>query len=99
MFEREFIFAYLTSSTMYSEAEEFITAVQDGVFHTSSYAKHVLGMPLADIHCRSCKIYEKTVMHLLSACPRYALTLYIDRPDMALKMLHYHIKPEYEVGD
>ncbi|GJQ65667.1 hypothetical protein Trydic_g7755 [Trypoxylus dichotomus] len=67
----ELSFSYLTSPTLYSETERYITAVQDGVVHTLAYAKRVLGMPLEDTRCRACRTHEETVMHLLSACPRH----------------------------
>ncbi|GJQ73154.1 hypothetical protein Trydic_g1781 [Trypoxylus dichotomus] len=80
----ELSFSYLTSPTLYPETEGYITAVQDGVFHTMAYAKRVLGMPLGDTRCTACRTHEETVMHLLSACPRYAPTLYTDRHNMAV---------------
>ncbi|GJQ83037.1 hypothetical protein Trydic_g15851 [Trypoxylus dichotomus] len=42
-------------------------------------------MPLGDTHCRAYRTHEETVMHLLSACPRYDPTLYMDRHNMALR--------------
>ncbi|GJQ79579.1 hypothetical protein Trydic_g16423 [Trypoxylus dichotomus] len=95
----ELSFSYLTSPTLYLETEGYITAVQNGMFHTLAYAKRVLRMPLGDTRCRACRTHEETVMHLLSACPRYAPTLYTDRHNMALKVLYYHLRHEYKIDE
>ncbi|GJQ88279.1 hypothetical protein Trydic_g3761 [Trypoxylus dichotomus] len=97
----ELSFSYLTSPTptLNSETEGFITAVQDGVFHTLAYAKRVPEMPLGDTRCRACRTHEETVMHLLSACPRYAPTLYTDRHNMTLKVLYYRLRHEYKIDE
>ncbi|GJQ81357.1 hypothetical protein Trydic_g20567 [Trypoxylus dichotomus] len=56
-------------------------------------------MPLGDTRCRACRTHEETVMHLLSACPQYAPTLYTDRHNMALKVLYYHLRHEYKIDE
>ncbi|GJQ81367.1 hypothetical protein Trydic_g20577 [Trypoxylus dichotomus] len=80
----ELSFSYLTSPTPYSETEGYITAVQDGVFHTLAYAKRVFGVPLEDTRCGACRAHEETVMHLLSAYPRTTTQLPHNKPDLVI---------------
>ncbi|GJQ86987.1 hypothetical protein Trydic_g12573 [Trypoxylus dichotomus] len=68
-----------------SETEGYIIAVQDDVFYS--------------FRCRACRTHEETVMHLLSACPRYASTLYTDRHNMALQVLYYHLRHQYKIDE
>ena len=38
-------------------------------------------------------------MHLLSACPTYAITSYIHRHNAALRVLYYHLRHSYRIDE
>ena len=90
-------FAFLKSSSLRSETEGFMTAIQDGVFHSLQYRATILKLPTANTRCRACKRDVETTMHLLSACTRYLPTLYISRHDAALKVLYFALRHGYGI--
>ena len=90
-------FAFLKSSRLRSETEGYITAVQDGVFHSLRYRAVILKLPTVSTRCRACKKDEETTMHLLSACTKYLPTLYISRHDAALKVLYFALRHGYGI--
>lgn len=88
-------FAFLRGSKLRSETEGFITAIQDGVFHTQKYRATILKLPTISTKCRACGRDDETTMHLLAACKKYLPTLYIQRHDAALKVLYFHLRHSY----
>ena len=92
-------FAFLRSAGLKSETEGFIMACQDGVFNTLVYRRRVMGMEVPDVSCRACRRAPETVMHLLSACPTYAVSAYIQRHNAALRVLYYHLRHSYEIDE
>ena len=92
-------YAFLRSPGLRSETEGYITAVQDGVYHSRAYRKRVMGMRLNDLTCTACRKTEETTFHLLAACSTYARTRYIERHDAALKVLYYHLRHKYGIDE
>lgn len=89
-------FAFLKSAGLKSETEGFIMACQDGVLNTLVYRRAVLKQ-VVNTSCRACKAHPETLMHLLSACPYYAASLYIDRHNSALRVVYYHLRHAYGI--
>ncbi|XP_074035582.1 uncharacterized protein [Leptinotarsa decemlineata] len=92
-------FAFLRSSGLKSETEGFIMACQDGVFNTLVYRSRVMGIEVPDTRCRACREAPETLMHLLSACPAYAVSAYIHRHNAALRVLYYHLRHSYGIDE
>ncbi|XP_074025758.1 uncharacterized protein [Leptinotarsa decemlineata] len=92
-------FAFLRSSELKSETEGFIMACQDGVFNTLVYRSRVMGIEVPDTRCRACREAPETLMHLLSACPAYAVSAYIHRHNAALRVLYYHLRHSYGIDE
>lgn len=90
-------FGFLTSPALYSETEGFIVACQDGVYASSAYKHTVMGMTNIDTKCRACRRDTETLMHLLSACPKYAPNLYISRHDAALRVVYFQLRFMYGI--
>lgn len=85
-------FGFMRATRLYSETEGFVVACQDGVYNTLVYKKNILGLPVDDVRCRVCRGAPETIMHLLSACTKYAPTLYLYRHNAALRVLYYHLR-------
>lgn len=92
-------FSFLRSAGLRSETEGFIVACQDGVHNTLLYRSHVLGMEVPDVNCRACHKSPESLMHLLSACPVYAVSAYIHRHNAALRVLYYHLRHSYGIDE
>ena len=90
-------FGFLKSSGLRSETEGYITAVQDGVYHSLAYRVRVMGMTLGSTQCRACKTSTETTMHLLTACSKYAPNMYIRRHDAALKVLYCELRSIFSI--
>ena len=90
-------FSFLRSAGLKSETEGFIVACQDGVINTLVYRSRVMGVEVPDLNCRTYHQAPESLMHLLSACPIYATSVYIHRHNAALRVLHYHLRHSYEV--
>ena len=95
-FSKELTFAFPKSAGLKSETEGFILACQDGVVNTLVYRRNVLKQAV-NTTCRSCKTQPETLMHILSACPFYAVTSYIERHNAALKVLYCHLRHAYGI--
>lgn len=93
----ELTFSFLKSSGIKSETEGFIFACQDGVINTLAYRLNVIREVIPNPQCRACKGHAETLMHLLSACPKYAVSAYIHRHNAALRVLYYHLRSAYGV--
>jgi hypothetical protein len=94
--DKERSFAFLKSSGLKSETEGFIMAVQDGVFNTLVYRRRIFNLDI-DTRCRACHQKPETTMHLLSACPVYARTLYIYRHNSALRVLYFYLRHKFRI--
>lgn len=90
-------FAFLRSAGLKSETEGFIISCQDGVHNTLLYRSRVMGMDMPDVNCRACHGSPESLMHLLSACPVYAVSAYIHRHNAALRVLYYHLRHSYGI--
>ena len=65
-------------------------AAQDGVTMTRAYQKRVLKMS-GNPMCRKCHKRLETIGHILSHCESYFWTLYKERHDQVLRVLHVHL--------
>lgn len=92
-------FNFMTSAGLKSETEGFIVACQDGVLNTLVYRRRVMGVEVPDVTCRACKKKPETLMHLLSACQKYAVSAYIHRHNAALRVLYYHLRHVYGIDE
>lgn len=92
-------FSFLKSSGLKSETEGFIFACQDGVINTLAYRLNVMRQNIVNITCRACKGHAETLMHLLSACPKYAVSAYIHRHNAALRVLYFHLRSTYRIDE
>ena len=72
---------------------------QDGVFNKLVYRSHVMGMEVPDVSSRACRRAPETVMHLLPACPTYAVSAYTQRHNAALRVLYYYLRHSYEIDE
>lgn len=85
----ELTFSFLRSSNMSCEIEGYITTCQDEFFNTLVY-RQVMEMQLSSSHCRAYMAHLETMMHLFSACLKYASYMYINKHDMAVKVMYFH---------
>ena len=97
-FSQELTFAFLKSAGLKSETEGFILACQDGVINTLVYRRNVLKQAV-NTTCRSCRAQPETLMHILSACPSYAVSAYIERHNAALRVLYCHLRHAYGIDE
>lgn len=105
---KQMTFGFLKPAGLKSETEGFIIAAQDGVIETLAYRKKILKQNINDINCRACHTNMETQFHLISNCPVYAKTFYLERHNAALRELYAHLrhklnfdeerKPAYTLG-
>ncbi|WP_165309811.1 hypothetical protein, partial [Enterobacter cloacae complex sp. 4DZ3-17B2] len=93
----EMTFSFLRSAGLKSETEGFIFACQDGVINTLAYRQNILHQAVQSTLCRLCRCHAETLMHLLAACPIYAVSAYIERHNAALRVLYYHLRSTYGI--
>jgi hypothetical protein len=94
----KYTFAFLNSSGLKSETEGFVVACQDGVVNTLVYRNRIFQENI-DTSCRACKRHPETITHILSACPTYAQSLYINRHNAALRVLYFHLRFAYGLDE
>ena len=71
-----------------SATEGLLLAVQDQAIATRHYQVTVIGRgDVVDI-CRVCGTRGETVDHIVACCPALAKTLYIERHDTLVKLVH-----------
>ena len=76
-----------------AETESEIVAAQDQAMQTKHYATKVLNTE-TDSKCRLCQQLDKTIDHIISACPIMAKEQYIKRHDRVCTQLHFNICKE-----
>jgi hypothetical protein len=96
---KKLTYAFLKSAGLRSETEGFIIACQDGVFNTLVYRSQIMGEEVPSVNCRACRTAPESLMHLLSACPKYAVSAYIHRHNAALRVLYYHLRHSYKIDE
>ena len=70
------------------ELESEITAAQDQTLQTKYYVTKILQTE-TDSKCRLCKQFDKTMEHIISACPMLIKEQYIKRHDTVCAQLHF----------
>ena len=93
--------AWLRSSKLKRSTEAAICAIQEQAV-TTKYIKKMIHKTTNDDVCRACKRDKETIHHIISACPVYSPTKYLERHDNVCKYIHilllqkYGIPIEYE---
>ena len=73
---------------MFTETEDFLTAIQDQAILTRNYKKYILKQPNIDELCRRCGKESETIQHITAACEQLAPTEYLKRHDGLAKIIH-----------
>jgi hypothetical protein len=73
--------------------ESEIVGAQDQAIQTKYYATKILNTE-TDSKCRLCQQFDKTVDHIISACPILAKEQYIKRHARVNAQLHFNICKE-----
>jgi len=76
---------------LYSETVSTIRAIQDHVTATRVIEAKVMHKSVPTLMCRVCGQVEKTIVHLLAACPVLALTAYLYRHNLVAAVIHWHL--------
>lgn len=81
---------WLKKGRQRAETEALVVAAQDGVIMTRAYQARVLKKSVNPM-CRKCHKRPETIGHILSHCESYNWTLYKERHDQVLGVLHHHL--------
>ena len=91
-------FRWLKSPTIRPATEGLLLAVQDQAIATRHYQVTVIGRgDVVDI-CRVCGTRGETVDHIVACCPALAKTLYIERHDTLVKLVHWALCKRHGLG-
>ncbi|XP_065188280.1 uncharacterized protein LOC135819059 [Sycon ciliatum] len=91
-------FRWLKSPTIRPATEGLLLAVQDQTIATRHYQVTVIGRgDVVDI-CRVCGTRGETVDHIVACCPALAKTLYIERHDTLVKLVHWALCKRHGLG-
>ena len=88
---------WLNSARLKAETEGLIIVAQDQSLATRKNHRHHIIKEGTDPHCRLCHSYEETVEHLVSGCPEFAKTEYIQRHNKVAAYLNWKICREHEM--
>jgi len=76
-----------------AETESEIVAAQDQTSQSKYYATKILNTE-TDSKCRLCQHFDKTIDHIISACPILTKEQYIKRHDRVCAQLRFNIRKE-----
>ena len=93
LISEEDTFLWLSKGDLKAETESEIVAAQDQVLQTKYYATKILNTE-TDSKCRLCQQFDKTIDHIISACPILAKEQYIKRHDRVCAQLHFNMCKE-----
>jgi len=82
-------FLWLSKGDLKAETESEIVAAQDQALQTKYYTTKILNTE-TDSQCRLCQQFDKTVDHIIPACPILAREEYIKRHDRVCAQLHFN---------
>jgi hypothetical protein len=80
-------FAWLRKGWLASVGVRNVIAAQEGCLLTRNHPACKVGLSGTD--CRMCKGSPETVEHVISCCPKWLPTLYIDRHDSVARNIYY----------
>ena len=83
-------YKWLRTGRQRAETEALIMAAQDGVVMTRAYMARVLKMPVS-VLCRRCHSMPETIGHILAKCETYFWSLYMERHNRVLAVVHHHL--------
>jgi Reverse transcriptase (RNA-dependent DNA polymerase) len=88
-------FEWLRKGQISSTGVRNVLAVQEGCLITRSHpgSKHTNG----GTDCRMCKGTIETIEHVISCCPKWLSTLYIDRHDSVARNIYYILCRKYDL--
>jgi hypothetical protein len=90
------MFLWLSKGDLKAETESEIVAAQDQALQTKYHATKIFQTE-KDSKCRLCHQFEKTVDHIMSACPILTKEQYIKQHDTVFAKLHFNISNELGV--
>ena len=93
LISEEDTFLWLSKGDLKAETESEIVAAQDRALQTKYYATKILNTE-TDSKCRLWQQFDKTIDHIISACPILAKEQYIKRHDRVCAQLHFNICKE-----
>jgi hypothetical protein len=96
LFSKEDTFLWLSKGDLKAETENEIVAAQDQALNTKYYATKILHTE-TDGKCRLCQQLDKTIDHIISACPALAKEQYVKRHDRVSAQIHFNICKELGV--
>jgi len=96
LISEEDTFLWLSKGDLKAETESEIVAAQDQALNTTYYATKILHTE-TDGKCRLCQQHDKTIDHIISACPRLAKEEYVKWHDKVSAQIHFNICTEIGV--
>ena len=88
-------FAWLKQGELSSTAVRNVLAAQEGCLLTKTHRPHTKHS--TDLSCRACKSSNETIAHIISSCPKWLPTLYVDRHDSAARNIYYKLCQKYDL--
>jgi hypothetical protein len=82
---------------LFTETEDFLTAIQDQVILTRNYKKYILKQPNIDELCRRCGKESEMIEHITAACEQLVPTRYVKRHGGVEKVIHQKLAEAAEL--
>jgi hypothetical protein len=87
-------FAWLRAGKLSSTAVRNVIAAQEGCLITRTHpSKKNAGRTT----CRACGKTPETIEHVISSCPKWLTTIYIDRHDSVARNIYYRVCEKYKL--
>ena len=88
--------AFLRNSQLKRSTESAICAIQEQSV-TTKYIKKMIHKTTNDDRCRACGQHAETIHHVISGCPVYSTTKYLQRHDNICKYVHMLLLDKYDI--
>ena len=91
--------AWLKKSTFSSHVEGYLCAVQEEEIFTNALKTKRLKEEPSRANCRLCKSNKETIQHIIAACPRLSVSMYLPwRHNKVANVVYQSVHPKAEEG-
>ena len=80
-------YRWLCNAYFNPATESLLIAAQDQALNTNWLSCHVHHTVSSDL-CRQCRMYPKTIEHIIAGCPTMVQTVYLDRHNAVTSAIH-----------
>ena len=87
--------AWMKKSTFTSHVEGYLCAIQEEEIFTNALRTKRMKEDPTKANCRLCKTNKETIQHIIAACPRLSVSMYLPwRHNKVANVVYQHIHPK-----